>query len=168
MASHRKVLLPFILILFILSACSQSLDTVQAEVVAAAQEAFNAEQKEPNKGNEFIQYYLPFGFEIQSETTNNIILKNGAKKYILFYNHQEEANSKVVYEATAKQQEYEVNETFSKDEEFGFILIKKINDDLNELTVGIGGVKVTSELKTRSLKSEVAYMMAIANSIKIK
>lgn len=154
------------MLLLLLSACSVSIDEELKEARPAVEEAFNSKAKEANNENEHIQYYLPFGFEIEDESTpNNIILKNGSKTYILFYNQQEEADSEVVYEATIKQKEYDMNELYQDDQKFGFFLLKEIGDDRYELTVGIGGVKVTSEVKARNIKSEASTMMTIANSV---
>jgi hypothetical protein len=112
---------------------------------------------------------LPFGYEVEEESPNNIILKNGSKRYILFYNQHEGPDSKVVYDATLKQKdEYEVKETFTKDGHNGFLLINRGKKDEHELVVGIGGVKLSTQAATRNLSSEAAAMMEIANSVQVK
>lgn len=156
----------FLTVLFILSACSASIEEELKELRPAVEEAFKTKAKEANNENEHIQYYLPFGFEIEDETTpNNIILKNGSKTYILFYNQQEEADSEVVYQATIQQKQYDIKDIYQDDQKFGFFLMKEVSDDRYELTVGIGGVKVSSEVKARNIKSEATTMMTIANSV---
>lgn len=168
MKNGYKVLLLLTTFLFLLSACSKNFDTEQKEAQLAAEKAFQEDPEEANQSDEFIEYYLPFGFEIVEANPNNILLKNGSKNYILFYNQQEEANSEVVYNATVQQIEYDINKTFKDKDKFGFMLLKKLDDDTNELTVGFGGVKVTSEVKTSNLKTEASTMMTIANSVKRK
>lgn len=163
-----KGFLPLFLVLIFLSGCSSSFDEIQKEVQTAVKEAFQEKPKEPNQKNKDIEYYLPFGFEVVEETPNNIILKNGAKRYILFYNQQEDASSDVVLKATTEQKKYDVKDTFESDGKLGYLLIKKIDKKVNECTIGIGGVKVTSKVKTSSLKNEAVYMMKIANSVKIR
>lgn len=168
MKRWNKTLWLMLAVAFILCGCSASFETEQKEAQMAVEEVFKEKQKEVNKSNEFIEYYLPFGFEIEEETPNNILLKNGSKDYLLFYNQQEKANSEVVYQATVQQKKYDINETFQNDDRFGFLLIKKLSEDLNEVTVGFGGVKLTSEVETSNLKSEATSMMTIANSVKNK
>ncbi|MCS0671133.1 hypothetical protein [Cytobacillus firmus] len=161
------------LLLFIsfilLSACSASLEEEQTAAKNAAEEAFNLSPEKTNHEFEDIEYYLPFGYEVEEESPNNIILKNGSKRYILFYNQHEGPDSKVVYDATLKQKdEYEVKETFTKDGHNGFLLINRGKKDEHELVVGIGGVKLSTQAATRNLSSEAAAMMEIANSVQVK
>ncbi|GLB58551.1 hypothetical protein [Cytobacillus sp. NCCP-133] len=161
------------LLLFIsvilLSACSASLEEEQTAAKNAAEEAFNKTPEKTNHKNEDIEYYLPFGVEVKEESPNNIILKNGSKTYILFYNPHEGTDSQVVYDATLQQKkEYEVNETYTKDGHRGFLLINNGNKDENELVAGIGGVKISTQSKTKHLSSDAATMMEIINSVKVK
>ncbi|MFO1444180.1 hypothetical protein KDN24_13395 [Bacillus sp. Bva_UNVM-123] len=167
MRNHTKAVLLFLFAVLMLSACSASLKEEQNAALETARETFKKEPKETNNKNQDIKFYLPFGFEVKEETPNNIILKNGAKTYILFYNQHEGSTSKVVYEATLKQDDYEINETFTKEGYLGYLLINNTDKNINELTVGVGGVKITTQAKTKGLSTEVAAMMEIVNSIKM-
>ncbi|CAM3532760.1 hypothetical protein GCM10009865_36320 [Aeromicrobium ponti] len=152
----------------LLSACSASLEEEQTAAKNTAEEAFNKTSEKTNHKNEDIEYYLPFGVEVKEESPNNIILKNGSKTYILFYNPHEGPDSKVVYDATIKQKkDYDVNETYTKDGHRGFLLINSDKKDENELIVGIGGVKISTQSKTKHLSSDAATMMEIVNSVKV-
>ncbi|MBY6053290.1 hypothetical protein [Cytobacillus firmus] len=160
------------LLLFIsfilLSACSASLEEEQTAAKNAAEEAFNQSPEKTNHKFEDIEYYLPFGYEVEEASPNNIILKNGSKRYILFYNQHEDSDSKIVYDATLKQKdEFEVKETFTKEGHNGFLLINSVKKDEHELVVGIGGVKLSTQAKTRNLSSDAAAMMEIANSVQM-
>jgi len=168
MKTHSKAILFLIFAALLLSACSASLKDEQNTALEKARELFKGESKQPNNKKKNIEFYLPFGYEVKEETPNNLILKNGSKTYILFYNQHEDRSSKVVYDATLKQGEYEVNETFSENGQLGYILINNIDKDLNELVVGVGGVKITTETKTKSLTSEAEAMIEIAKSVKMK
>jgi hypothetical protein len=84
----------------------------------------------------------------------------------LFVNSQEKASSEVVYQSTVQQyNKLNVNEKFTDGQLVGFLTIKRLEDHLNEVTVGIGGVKLTSQVKTSNLDSEAEVMMQIAKSI---
>jgi hypothetical protein len=158
-----------ILSIFLLLGCQASLDDQKEESIKAVQKQMNEKPKEANKEAQDIDFYLPFGYEIDEESPNNVILKNGSKTYILFYNQFENGQSDVVYKSTLNQhEEFEIDQKWEDKENFGFFLVEKLNDDINELTVGIGGVKLTSEVKTSSLATEAAQMMEIVNSVSVK
>lgn len=165
MRNHYKAVLLFVMALILLSGCSASFKEEQGEALLAVEKAFTEKPKETNKDNKDISYYLPFGFEVEDETPNNIILKNGAKTYILFYNLHENNGSDVVLDATLQQKKYDVKEQFQEGEKLGFFLVKKGDNKVNEVTVGIGGVKVTGEVKTNSMTTEAETMMQIVNSV---
>jgi hypothetical protein len=156
--------------IFILSACGKaSFESESKATIKSVKETFDEKAKETNKKSENINFYLPFGYEIKDESPNNIILKNGSKTYILFNNPQENASSDVVYKATvALFEELDVNEQFKKDERLGFIIIKRLEEDMNELTIGIGGTKVTTQVKTSNMNTEAKVMTQIANSVENK
>jgi 5-formyltetrahydrofolate cyclo-ligase len=154
---------------FLLLGCQASFDDQKEESIKAVQKQMNEKPKGTNKEAQDINFYLPFGYEIDEESPNNIILKNGSKTYILFYNQFENQQSDVVYKSTLNQHEkYEIDQKWEDKDNFGYFLVKKLEDDLNELIVGIGGVKLTSEVKTSSLTTEAVQMMEIVNSVSIK
>ncbi|MCM3587916.1 hypothetical protein M3182_19510 [Mesobacillus maritimus] len=155
--------------IFFLGACSASFEEVVVETTEAVETELVQETKEVNESNKDIEYRLPFGVEKQEETENNIILKNGSRTYILFYNQYEDRNSKVVYESTLEQnEEWDVKEVFEKDGEFGYLLVKILDEDkeVYQIVAGVGGVKLTTE--SNSLKSDAVTMMEIANSVQVK
>ena len=152
---------------FLLSACSASFSEQKAEIKEEVATTFESQPEKANNSTKDIDYYLPTGVNIDKETPNNVLLKNGEKIYILFYNQHEKEDSKVVYDSTVKQQkEWDANETFSKDGKFGYLLVKQLKEDHYQLIVGIGGVKLTTE--TENVKEDAEAMMQIANSVKIK
>ncbi|WP_409270950.1 hypothetical protein V1499_16445 [Neobacillus sp. SCS-31] len=155
---------------FLLTACGKaSYKEESGKAEEAAKTTFNEKRKKPNNKTEGIDFYLPFGFEIKDESPNNIILKNGSKTYILFYNSNEDINSKVVYNASVAQYEkLETNKQFNGKDKLGFLLVERLDSDMNILTAGVGGVKITTETKTGNLAEDATAMMKIANSAKIK
>lgn len=162
-----NAILIIILSIFLLSACGQSnFKADSKETIGAVKEALNEKPKKTNKKSGDINFYLPFGYEIEDESANNIILKNGSKQYILFNNPQENKVSDVVYKSTvAQNKDLEINEQFKKSDEFGYLIIKKLDEDLNEMTIGIGGTKITTLVKTSSMKNEAAVMTQMVKSV---
>ncbi|HLO12022.1 MAG TPA: hypothetical protein VK190_07295 [Pseudoneobacillus sp.] len=159
----------FLLSLFLLLGCQASINDQRDETIKAVHEQIKSKPKETNKKAEEIQFYLPFGFEIEDKSPNNIILKNGSKTYILFYNQHENQQSNVVYKSTLIQHEkFEIDKKWKEKNSFVYLLVEKLDNDMNELIVGMGGVKLTSEVKTSSLAAEASQMMEIVNSVKIK
>ncbi|GAE45467.1 hypothetical protein [Mesobacillus boroniphilus] len=132
--------------LFLLSACSASFFEQKADMKKEVGTTFESQPEKTNNSTKDIDYYLPTGVNVEEETPNNVLLKDGSKTYILFYNQHEKADSKVVYDSTVKQQkEWDANETFSKDGKFGYMLVKELKEDHYQLIIGIGGIKLTTE-----------------------
>jgi hypothetical protein len=154
---------------FILSACSHaSFKEESKATIKTVKETLKEKTKKSNKNSEKLRFYLPFGFEIKDQSPNNIILKDGSKTYILFNNPQENASSDVVYKASVSQyKKPEINETFKGENSLGYLIIEKLKDDMNEMTIGIGGTKITTQTKTSRLKDEAQEMMQIAKSLKV-
>jgi len=151
----------------LLSACGNSnLKTESKETIDVVKETLNEKAKKADNKSGDINFYLPFGYEVEDESQNNILLKNGSKQYILFNNPQENKVSDVVYKSTvAQHKDLEVNEQFKSNKQFGYLIIKKLEDDMNEMTIGIGGTKITTLIKTSSLKNESAVMTQIVKSV---
>jgi hypothetical protein len=167
MIKFRRAFGLIIVGLFLLSACSASFSEQKAEIKKEVASTFESQPEKTNNSTKDIEYYLPSSFKVEEETSNNVLLKDGSKTYILFYNQHEKEDSKVVYDSTVKQQkEWDANETFSKDGKFGYMLVKKLKEDHYQLIVGIGGVKLTTE--TENVREEAEAMMQIANSVKTK
>jgi hypothetical protein len=153
--------------LFFLSACSASFSEQKADIKKEVGTTFKSQPEKTNNSTKDIDYYLPTGVNVEEETPNNVLLKDGSKTYILFYNQHEKADSKVVYDSTVKQQkEWDANDTFSKDGKFGYMLVKELKEDHYQLIIGIGGIKLTTE--TGNVKEDAEVMMEIANSVKVK
>lgn len=162
-----NAILIVILSILLLSACGKSnFEAESKETIGAVKEALNEKAKKANKKSGDINFYLPFGYEIEDESANNIILKNGSKQYILFNNPQENKVSDVVYKSTVAQiKDIYINEQFKKSDQFGYLIIKKLDEDMNEMTIGIGGTKITTLIKTSSMENEAAVMTQMVKSV---
>lgn len=94
-------------------------------------------------------------------------MKNGSKQYILFNNPQENKVSDIVYKSTVAQyKDLEINEQFKKSDQYGYLIIKNLEDNMNEMTIGIGGTKITTQVKSSSMKKEAEVMTQIVKSVK--
>ncbi|WP_462411282.1 hypothetical protein [Neobacillus sp. Marseille-QA0830] len=72
----------------------------------------------------------------------------------------------MVYQATEEQyKKLDTSEEFKNGDQLGFLTIKQIEDNLNEVTVGVGGAKITTQVKTRSMSDEADTMMQIVHSV---
>ncbi|MFK9091145.1 hypothetical protein [Bacillus salipaludis] len=155
--------------ILILSACNNaSFKEENKATIKTVKTTFYEKAKKANKKSGEIQFYLPAGYEIKDESANNIILKNDSDTYILFINPQEDTSSDVVYHATVEQyKELDTNETFTKDNKFGFLTIKQLDENkTNELIIGVGGAKITAQIKTSDMNEDSKAMIQIANSVK--
>lgn len=162
-----KAIFIFMLSILLVSACGNSSFKGESKAtIKTVKAALNEKAKKPNKKSEDIHFYIPFGYEVKDGAQNNVILKNGSKTYILFHNPQEDASSDVVYKASVGQyKKLDTNEKFTKKNKLGFLIIKQLEDNTNEVTVGVGGTKITTQTQTSSMKNEAKTMMEIVNSV---
>lgn len=158
--------------LVMLSACSASIDEEKKVAQEAVKNVFTSElDVETNKEMKGYHFYLPKGMVMKESIDNNIVLARGKNIYILFINPQEQSSSEVVYQSSVSPKiTYVMDETFTTKGEFGYLLIHEINSekDVYELTVGIGGVKLTTETNTKHLADNAKEMMEIVKSVENK
>ncbi|MCJ8009559.1 hypothetical protein ACFFF5_13565 [Lederbergia wuyishanensis] len=149
----------------IIAACGKSIDEEKVKAEANVEKVFQAKPEEANEEVQTIKFNLPTGFTIQDESPNNIILKKGDDTYILFYNPNETSDSKALYDGVVEHADKEViNKTFQKNERFGYLVINESEKELYEVTVGIGGIKATSESDLNHLAADAELLMKIVNS----
>lgn len=158
-----------IMLFVMLSACSASIEEEQSVAKETVSNVFTNESTiKANHENDGIKYFLPDGAVIKKTAENNIVFEKNSKMFILFINPHEGPESEIVYQSSVSPDiTYRVNETFQKDNQFGFMLVNDIpeNEDLYELTVGVGGVKVTTETDAKHLSDDAELMMEIATTV---
>lgn len=155
----------FATMIMVLAACGVSIEDAKENAISNAEKAFEEESIETNEQFEEIQYYLPNDFTIKEQTSNNIILEKNSHPFILFYNQYESKNSKDIYEmTTAIGGNIIIDQTFENDNRFGYLIITETEEDLFEVTAGIGGVKVTTESDMKDMAENAGILMEIANS----
>lgn len=119
-----------------------------------------------NEKTELFSYYLPKKFTVKETKKFNVLLEKGKQNYILFVNENEEADSKVSYDTLVKQYEKPfISETFENDDRFGYLFVNQIEKNMYEVTVGIGGTKLTTEAKANDIAEDAKNMMKIATSV---
>ncbi|MBY6274557.1 MAG: hypothetical protein C6P37_02940 [Caldibacillus debilis] len=168
---RRKLMIGLVLLclLLLLPACSTSLRKEKEAAAEGVEEAFRQEAKEANHQTEDISFYLPAGMVVKSDDKYNHLIQKGSKMFILFINPNEDSKSKVLYQ-TAKEgsKDYLLDKTFRADGRFGYLLIQKLKDDLYEVVVGIGGIKMTTATELSGLSKDAKSMMEIVRSIKME
>ncbi|WML40875.1 hypothetical protein RCG19_04085 [Neobacillus sp. OS1-2] len=158
----------FMLSILLLSACNNaSFKDESKATIKTVKKTFTEKVNKPNKRSGKIHFYLPSGYSIKDQSSNNIILQKGSDTYILFVNPQEDSSSKVVYQSTIEQyKKLDMNETLTnKENKFGFLTIKQLKDGLNEVTIGVGGAKITTQINTSDMNEDSKTMMQIVNSV---
>ncbi len=165
-----KIIIILIISVLFLSACNHASFKEESKAASkVAKTSFHEKEKKPNKKSGNIHFYLPNSYDLKEESANNIILVNNSITYILFVNPQEDKTSDVVYKSTVEQyKDLEINEKFTDNNKLGFLVIKKLDDDMNEMTTGIGGTKITTQVETSDLSEAAKVMMQIAASVKIE
>ncbi|MCA1319922.1 hypothetical protein LC085_08340 [Bacillus tianshenii] len=166
----RAIISIFIFSILFLSGCSLSFEDASKETLKAVEESLSEEKKEANEASDQFSYYLPPEYEVDSAATNNIVLTHKEQTYILFINPFEPDDSKVIYESTLEGYESpEVEETFSKDGEFGYVIIDRLEkEEFYEITVGVGGVKMTTVTDPDNMEKSADTMMEIVSSVEVQ
>lgn len=139
-------------------------EEVLSEAIKVAEENFDNTTVEPNEETDRFSFYLPEEYDIEKQTKNNLILIRDDQTYILFYNAFEDRMSRLNYEA-AKESDYTVLESFEKKDRFGYIHILEDEEEMLQLQIGVGGVKITTISEKGRLAEDAKQMMLIANSI---
>lgn len=156
-------------VLILLAACGASIEKEKVKAEENVKQAFQDKPKEPNQEVQSIKFNLPTGIAIKEETPNNIILENKDEPYILFYNPNEDLESKALYDVAVQipEQDLVVNKTFTDDHRFGYLVIAKTGDDLYVVTTGIGGIKATAKSKVKTVAEDAKVLMQIVASTEV-
>lgn len=155
------------LLSIVLVGCSSVEEDVK-EGVAVIHSTLDSEPKEATKQLEKMDLYYPFYFEVVEEEDNNVILTDGSQQFILFYNDQEDSKSRLNYDTAIEQKEYLYKEEIEMDESFTYILIDQVDEKSIEVTIGIGGNKITSQMKSNALLDNGKLMTNIIRSVTLK
>ncbi|MBW8349305.1 hypothetical protein K0H71_07590 [Bacillus sp. IITD106] len=167
----KKIIVSAIIMfgVLIIAACGKSIDEEKVKAETNVEQAFQTKPAEANEEVQSIKFNLPTEFTIKDESPNNIILEKGDYTYILFYNPNEQANSKALYDGVMENaNKVIVNKTFSDKDRVGYIVINETGKEMYEISVGIGGVKATTESDLKTLASDAELLMKIVNSTSIK
>lgn len=139
--------------------------------VEEAAKAFQNKRLKSDNNIQGISIFLPQGFKIESEEgnnkNNNFIISKGSQKYIVYINPLEKKTSKLLYENVLNSGDnFIINKTFIDKERFGFMLSEK-KDKKIELSIGVGGFKMTTKTTRANITADARNMMGIVNSIEI-
>jgi hypothetical protein len=162
----------FLVVIFVvlmtltLVGCSMSENEALKSTEKTVEEAFYESGNEPTENTDSFSYYLPTTLSIEDEMDNNVILKDGNEPIILFYNLNEDLSSQVLYAASIEKNNGKaiLSKTFEDNGRFGYLIVTTINDRLYEMVVGIGGVKLTTEVNPNDMVNRGEAMMELARS----
>jgi hypothetical protein len=135
----------------------------------AVEKTFLAPPKDADQKATVFQYYLPKGFTVESENENNVLLTTNHYTYILFVNPFEPLSSQVVYDSTKAgiSGDNILKRTYEDEHgRFGYVIINPLKERMYEISVGIGGVKMTTQTKKGDLAEQAEVMMEIVRSVK--
>lgn len=164
---HAKKLVLVLLLSLPLAGCTLSQKDMAEQTKKNVQEVFAAKPPEPSHKAGKFRFYLPDTYKISSQKATNILLTENSQTYILFINTNEKPKSKVLYNALKSQYKNKaLTKTLSDKNRFGFAVADKLKNNRYEITVGIGGVKLTTEADSSKIPDSAKKMMQIAASIK--
>lgn len=162
-----KMLALLSVLVLLVSGCSSDIDEEKSKVVDAAKQAFVETPEDPNAKSGEIDFYSPSGYKIVEENEYNITLENKGDTILLFINPNEAATSTLLLDLIEQnKEEYLEYAKFEEEDKIGFVALKELDDKKYELTVGVGGVKMTTQTETNRLEDYAGQLMKMANSIK--
>ncbi|WP_078545028.1 hypothetical protein [Litchfieldia alkalitelluris] len=163
----KKGIITYLLFLVLLSGCSSSVEDVVKDTQTVTEQTFQADPIKPNQTEDIFAFYLPEEMTVESAEDNNVILQKKEQLYILFVNPNEDQSSDVLYQSTieATEQDIILNETYTDDSRFGYIKVEEVEDNSYQLSVGIGGVKLTTVTDLKNVKGDAEQMMQIVSSV---
>ncbi|WP_175639928.1 hypothetical protein [Metabacillus schmidteae] len=154
------------IVLFILTGCMPSSEEIKKDTLENTEQAFLSKKQEINETSKQFSYYLPEDFQVKETKNFNVLLEKGNQSFILFVNQNEEENSRVSYDTLVEQyKDPFISETFERDHQFGYLFVVKVDKNLYEVTVGIGGIKLTTESEAHNLHDDAQVMMEIVKSV---
>ena len=159
----KVLFLTLLLTVGLLTGCA-SVEDVSKETVTSVETAFKAQPEKTNSENGEVSFYLPSTMKIEKKDENNVILQKGNQTFILFVNPIEERSSDVEYKSIAAEK-FAVDETYTDNERYGYVKAFEIEDKLYLVTVGIGGIKMTTEVKLAEMSESASEMMKIVSSV---
>ncbi|MFC4022492.1 hypothetical protein ACFOUV_01510 [Oceanobacillus longus] len=153
-------------LIIVLNGCGlKSEEDALAGAKATAENIFhNESQIETNYelGNNTI--YIPEYLEIESSDESNLILVNGDQTYILFRNPIETSQSELNFHA-ANAENALLLDSFSNEDNFGYIRILPDEGEGYEMQIGVGGVKITTFTTKGKMDADAEELMKMAKSI---
>ncbi|MCH1625351.1 hypothetical protein [Fredinandcohnia quinoae] len=166
MKNGKILIVGFFILMALLVGCS-SIEDEAKETNKAVEQTFKAEPNKTNNEYEDIAYYLPKDMKIDKKGDNNLIFKKGDQIFILFVNPNEGKASDAMYQSIqSKDSKFEIDKTFKDKDRFGYVKAYEIDDKLYLLSVGIGGVKMTTETKVSDITENATEMMKVVSSVK--
>lgn len=149
-----------------------SIEDATQKSVDTFEETFKAQSLDTSEDTDIFAYHLPTGFTIDSESENNIVLTEDEQTYLLFVNPFEPKDSEVLYDSTKmNHSDLLVDHTVTDEGRLGYLLVSPVGgeeEELYEVTVGLGGVKMTTVTETGNMEASTKSMMEIISSVKIK
>lgn len=164
MKHGKGLFLSFFIVIGLLAGCS-SIENETKETIAAVEETFKGKAEETNSKNEDISFYIPSTMKIEEQAENNVIISKGDQTFILFVNPVEPANSDVMYKSI-ESKKFSVDKTFKDKDRFGYVKVYEIDEKLYLVSVGIGGIKMTTEAKLSEISESAKEMMTVVSSVK--
>ncbi|MBD8034701.1 hypothetical protein [Solibacillus merdavium] len=159
-----------IVIVAVLTACSQSVEDQALAGIENAETVFSSEPKEVNKSIGHIELYLPAGYSIEKGIDElNYTILNGKDSYILFVNQNETNDSQLHYDIFKSESTGKIVEekTFKSDDLFGFSGVVEQSKGKYELIANLGGVKLSTISEDKKLDTKIQEMMEIVQTVNV-
>lgn len=152
----------------LLTACSsQTEPKMIKEVENVVVSTFEQEKPKPNETNKGYQYKQPFGIKEKSSSKNNIILEKRDQLFTLFYDPKSDDKTHLYDEEKMEDKDPLMFKEL-ENEKLTFIKVVKLDENQYELTLGRGGVKITTITNSSKIDNDAEMMAEITYSFEFK
>lgn len=158
-----------ILIVIIIAGCSAQEAEVFQNTSDLVEQVYKEAAPEANEEAKGYSYYVPKGYSVEQIDDNNMIFTRKGNTYVLFVNPLEDEASAVLFDAFKNNDKQLFSAAYTDiPERFGFLVINGADDSLYEVSVGIGGIKMSTKAKLRHIEKSAEEMMEIVRSVSLK
>ncbi|TFD98186.1 hypothetical protein [Jeotgalibacillus sp. R-1-5s-1] len=153
----------------VLAACNTTIEEQRDKTLEEVEAVFNADPERANEEGQDLEFHIPYFSEVAEEADHNIVIEKSNETYVLFHHLNEEAGQDAIYTMTeASSEEWLVNETFEANDQFGYVLLRQIDEEEYELVTGVNHVKVTTVTDLQNIADNAEWMMETARSAQWK
>lgn len=152
-----------------MSGCGEKEADIQAAIKKEVPTYINQAPEKVTTTEDNLSFYLPEGAKVTTKQENNVAFETDNRDFVIFVNPVEPSDSRTNYEIIKemnKDKKAFIDATFEPKGSFQYVYI--VQGEKYEVSVGFGGVKVSTLVKNKKdLLEVVEQMIKVAKSVEV-